>query len=122
MSYLFYKVVHLAGIFLMLLALGGVATHAQNGGTKQDNSARKKLAFFHGGGLFLILLGGFGMLAKLGIHWPWPSWVIAKFTIWILLGGLIALLYRKPAFASRGLYITFVLAFLAAYVAIYKFI
>lgn len=77
------------------MALGGVTLHVLNGGTKEFAN-RKMIAITHGIGLFLILLGGFGMLARLGIIWPWPGWIVAKFIIWLAYGGLLTLVYKKP--------------------------
>ena len=63
-NYQVYKLVHLFGIFLTLISLGGMYLHAMNGGTKETNASRKLSAIGHGVGLFLVLLGGFGMLAR----------------------------------------------------------
>lgn len=116
-----YKVIHLVGIFTILLALGGVALHVINGGTRLYQ-ARRWAATFHGVGLLLALIGGFGLLARLGIH-SWPLWVILKLVVWLALGALPVFFYRssgKPS-SSKGLWLTtLVLAGLAAGLAIYK--
>lgn len=91
-----YNFIHIVGLIMIFTALGGAATFAANGGAKENNTWRKKIAITHGVGLFLMLLGGFGMLARLQIHFPWPGWITAKFIIWLVLGGCIALSYRKP--------------------------
>jgi hypothetical protein len=70
--------------------------------------------------MVLVLLGGFGMLARLGIHWPWPGWVLGKVIIWIILGGIIALIYRLPHVGKALWYIVLLLGTLAAYLAIMK--
>ena len=62
-SHAFYNVVHIIGIVLVMSALGAVAIHALNGGTRQTNAARGLVAALHGTGVLLILIGGFGMLA-----------------------------------------------------------
>ena len=41
MSYEIYKVLHLLGLSLVVLSLGGIILHAINGGSKQSNSFRK---------------------------------------------------------------------------------
>ncbi|EPG72782.1 hypothetical protein LEP1GSC058_1027 [Leptospira fainei serovar Hurstbridge str. BUT 6] len=118
-SYTVYKLVHILGILFLFLAFGGIALHAIGGGTK-ENAQKKLIAITHGIGLFLILLGGFGMLARLGIIWPWPGWIIAKFLFWLLFGGLLTLFYKKPSFAK---FLWFALPFLGAivgYIALYK--
>jgi len=120
MSLLVYKVIHLTGIFMIILSLGGVLVHVINGRSKDDNSFRKGASITHGIGMFLALLGGFGMLARLSIHWPWPGWVWVKFLIWIALGGLVGLIYRKPNAGKMIWVATLVLSFVAAYMALFK--
>ncbi len=80
------------------------------------------MAFFHGLGVFLILLGGFGMLARLGIvrGTSWPGWVWAKVAIWAVLSAAAFLPYRFPALARPILVLLPVLGGIAAYMAIYK--
>lgn len=109
-----YKNIHFIGIFMVLLALGGLLLHSIIGGTRV-HPWRKPIAITHGVGIFLIVLGGFGMLARLGIFWSWPGWVAGKVLIWAILGALIALISRKPALAKPLWWITIALAALAAY-------
>ena len=118
MSYEAYTLIHLSGVFLVLMALGALAVHFFQGGTKESLRAKKMLYIGHGLGMFLILLGGFGMLARLGIHWPWPTWIIIKFSVWILLGGLIALIPRYPEQGRILWLFTFALA-LGAILSVY---
>lgn len=94
MTYEFYKTLHLLGLSLVLVSLGGIAVHAINGGTKANNAFRKNAAIAHGVGLLLLLVAGFGMLAKLGIH-GLPLWVGGKLLIWLLLGSFVALAYKQ---------------------------
>ena len=117
---LVYKLLHLLGMVLLLLAFGGLILHAIVGGSKRDNPFRKPAIITHGLGMFLVLLGGFGMLARLGIHWPWPLWVYGKVVIWIVLGGLPALVYKSPATAKKLWIIIPLLAFIAACLAVIK--
>ena len=111
-----YKNIHLVGVFMVLMALGGVVLHYISGGG-QRYPWRKPVAITHGVGMFLVLLGGFGMLARMQIFWPWPGWVMGKVVIWIVLGALIAVIARKPTLAKPLWWITIVLAGLAAYLA-----
>ncbi len=120
MSILLYKVIHLLGIFMVMMSLGGLLVFVANGGSKEENSWRKKVALTHGFGMFFALLGGFGMLAKLGIHWPWPGWIIAKFIIWIILGAMLAVCYRRPDAGRVHWLFVMLLGAIAAYLALYK--
>jgi hypothetical protein len=115
---LVYKNVHLLGIFMILVASGGLILHQINGGWQQ--SARKLAAITHGVGMLLVLLSGFGMLARGGIFWPWPGWVTGKVFIWILFGALIAVIGRIPMLARPLWWITIVLGGVAAYLALNK--
>jgi hypothetical protein len=115
----FYKNLHLLGVFMLLIALGGLMLHQINSATR-ENLWRKPVAFTHGLGLLLVLVGGFGMLARLGIPWPWPGWVIAKIVIWVLFGAFMALLGRAPSLAKPLWWITIALGAVAAYLALNK--
>jgi uncharacterized membrane protein YqgA involved in biofilm formation len=121
-SYALYKVVHVLGIALLVSALGAVALHALNGGLRRDNRARALVAAMHGVGLLLVLVGGFGMLARLGLpHGAmFPGWLLVKLAVWLLLGAAVALPYRRPTLARAMLVLVPLLAALAAYMAIYK--
>lgn len=118
MSYQFYKVLHLTGIVMTFLALGGAAMHGMNGGG--ENKSRKFASAMHGIGLTLALVGGFGLLAKLQLKFPWGGWALTKLGIWLVLGGMISVFLRKPA-ASKPAWFVLVLLFItAASLAVYK--
>jgi hypothetical protein len=116
---LIYKNLHLLGVFMFLVALGGLILQ-QIQLTTRDQVWRKPVAITHGIGMVLALVGGFGMLARLGIFWPWPGWVIAKIVIWLVLGVLVALIGRAPALAKPLWWTTIALAAIAAYLALNK--
>lgn len=120
MSYQFYKIMHLTGIAMTLLSLGGLMVHAITGGSKAAMAWRRPVMITHGLGLLLALVGAFGLLARLGIHWPWPGWVIVKLGIWLVLGGVVAVVFRKPE-VNRALWVLVIALFvLAAYLANFK--
>lgn len=120
MSYGFYKVLHLVSIMALYLALGAMIFHMMSGGSKKFPK-KKFLMITHGVALFFILLAGFGLLARLSIvQMPWPLWVWLKLAVWLSLGGITTLIYRKPKIAATLWVITFVLGGLAAYLANYK--
>jgi hypothetical protein len=116
---LIYKNVHLLGIFMILVASGGLILHEINGGGQQQ-SGRKLAAITHGVGMLLVLFSGFGMLARSGIFWPWPGWVTGKVIIWIVFGALIAVIGRTSRFARPLWWIIIVLGGVAAYLALNK--
>jgi hypothetical protein len=119
-SYAVYKLIHILGVLVLFLALGGLSLHAANGGTRDTNHRRRLAMMTHGIGLFVILLGGFGMLARLGINTGFPGWIWAKLTIWVALVALVLLPYRFPALARPLWLLVPVLGTTAAYMALYK--
>jgi hypothetical protein len=82
-------------MILVVMSLGGVVLHTINGGTKLSNTFRKGVMITHGVGLLLLLVAGFGMLARLNIH-GFPLWVVLKLVIWLTLGAAVVLAYKKP--------------------------
>lgn len=119
-SHQFYNVVHIVGLILLMAALGGMASLASTG--QRPVRTRRVTAALHGLGVFLILLGGFGMLARLGLVGgsSWPGWVWVKLLIWGTLAVAAFLPYRFPRMSLPVLFLLPVLGGLAAYMAIYK--
>lgn len=119
MNLLVYKTMHLLGIALILVALGGVATHAAGGGSKASNPLARTLGIAHGIGLLLALVGGFGMMARLDLSFA-AGWLWVKMAIWLFFGAATVLAYRKPSIArSLPLFGAFVVG-LGAYLALSK--
>lgn len=122
LPYGFYKIVHILGIALSLVALGGLAVHALNGGQKAENAARKLLIAMHGAGTLFVLVGGFGLLARIGFaHGSgFPLWLWVKLGVWTAFAVVVVLPYRRPQ-ATRPLLIALpLLAATAAVMAVYK--
>jgi hypothetical protein len=115
--YELYKVIHFIGIFLLLMTLSALMWQMFSGG-QPDFQRRKHLMIGHGVAMFFILLGGMGMLARLGIGFP--AWVWIKLAIWLVFGGIVAVIRRKPQWSNRLWVLILALAVLAAMTAIYK--
>jgi len=109
-----YLVLHLVGIFLLTLAIGGVLTKRQLG----DETPFKGLAMLHGFGLFFVLVAGFGLIARLGIAWPFPMWVWLKILIWVSFGALPTLAKRLSLKVAWSAAIAIFVA--AAILGVYK--
>ncbi|HMV69304.1 MAG TPA: hypothetical protein PKA64_20850, partial [Myxococcota bacterium] len=77
MSLEVYKIIHIAGLALLFASLGGLVTHAMNGGSRDDNPSRKLLSASHGVALLLVFVSGFGMHAKLHLD-GFPGWFLTK--------------------------------------------
>ena len=122
LPYGFYKVLHILGIALTLVALGGMTVHALNGGLKAENIARRLLIGMHGAGVLFILVGGFGLLARIGFaHGSgFPFWLWVKLGLWTLFAVIAAVPYRRPESGKALLLALPVLAMAAAAMAVYK--
>lgn len=121
MSIITYKLMHLLGIFALLVALAGMAAHAATGQPKGENKSYKSLLAFHGLGALLALTGGFGLLARLNLaDGGLPGWIWAKLGLWVALAGLVALPYRSRGLARPILFVLPLLGFLGALLANYK--
>jgi hypothetical protein len=118
MPYGVYKIIHLTGIIMTFLALGGAALHGMNGGG--ENKSRKFASAMHGIGLTLALVGGFGLLARLNMSFPWGGWVFVKLGIWLVLGGIISVFLRKPEVSKPMWFVLVGLFAVAAFMAQYK--
>ena len=115
MSYDFYKVMHFLGLFMVFTALGGQFVNAINGGDARQQPGRRWIGLFHGIGLLLVLVAGFGLVAKLGVGFP--GWVIGKLLVWVVLGGIGAMAARKKQLAGTLWVVTVALGMFAAYLA-----
>jgi hypothetical protein len=122
----YYVVLHVLGIILTFMALGAAALHAGNaprasgpegGDTRETNPGRKLVAAVHGVGLLLILVAGFGMLAK-KFGGGLPGWVHPKLLIWLLLGAAPVLIARKPGSARLMWILLPLLGAVAAYLGV----
>lgn len=122
-----YRLVHFLGIFLLLTALGGAVMRAilaggtaaaQAGADTAVRRTRRLIAISHGVALLLILLGGFGMLARLDIGFP--LWIAAKLGLWLLLGVALTVTHRMAG-SARALWFAIPgIALLAAWLAYVK--
>jgi hypothetical protein len=110
MSPIFYKILHLTGVLMVFLAYGGLIVRSML--QSDDRLIRKLGAITSGVGLLLILVGGFGLLAKVYGN-AFPLWVILKIVIWVVLGGLIVVINRKPELGRALWWATLLLGFLA---------
>jgi hypothetical protein len=118
-SYQLYNLLHILGIVLVFMALGGLAFHGANGGTKDTNKVRGLVMATHGVGLVLILIAGFGMLARTRpMGAGFPGWLHPKLLIWVLIAVAPVILNRKPAWSKPLWFVLPLLAATSAYFAI----
>ena len=82
---------------------------------RSDSAELKRLgAITSGIGLVLILIAGFGLIAKLYNN-SFQGWMLVKLGLWILLGGVIVLINRVPSIAKLLWWVIIALGALAAY-------
>ena len=118
----FYNLIHVIGLILLVASLGAALQQrlaARAGQADATGGNRKLVMILHGTAMFLLLLGGFGALARLGVTWPWPGFVMAKFVIWLFLGAAPTLI-RKAGTDTLWWTLVLGLASLAAYLGLYK--
>jgi hypothetical protein len=115
-----YRFLHVAAIIILFFAYGGLI---QGAWTSQNRVFAHKRLFIilHGVGLLLLLISGFGQLARLYGHGsPWPTWVMIKVVVWVLLGVTLSAVLRRPQL-NRYLWILVVgLGSAAAYLGVMK--
>lgn len=119
MSFEFYKILHLTGLILLFFGFGGLLVASYSGVTLKTPARMMGFAT-HGLGLLLLLFGGFGMLAKMGLTAQMPGWVIGKLVIWLLMGLGISVVKRKGHIGWPVAILLLVLGTTAAILAINK--
>jgi hypothetical protein len=112
MSYEIYKVLHLFGLVTLFASLGAL--------TIVPLDRRKPFMMLHGIAAVIMLVAGFGLLARLQLMGSMPGWVHAKIAIWVILGATPVILKKKPNLAFKVLLLSLLLGGAAAFLAIYK--
>ncbi len=115
LSYDFYKIMHFLGIFMVFSALGGQFVQALNGNDPKALPGRRWIGIFHGIGLLIVLVAGFGLKARLNVGFE--PWLIGKMVIWLVLGGIGAIVARKRGLAGVIWIVTLALGMAAAFLA-----
>ena len=120
-SYEVYKIIHYVGFFALFVTLGAALARSPLLGGARD-PWRRTLTAFHGVGLFLILLGGFGMLARLGVQHGalFPGWIWVKLVLWVVAGVLISVAWRRARWAGATLVLLPLIGIVAGAVALLK--
>lgn len=119
MSLEIYKLIHVTSVALLLLGLGSLLG-AYSTGAVPEKKWRISMAMVHGVGMTLLLISGFGMLAKLQIMGAFPGWVWAKIVVWLALGGSMVLAKRKAELRTTLLIFWALLVAVAAFMGIFK--
>ena len=109
MDYTTYKIIHLIGIAALALGLGGMLAGGGN---------RKTFAILQGIALLVMLVSGFGLLAKL--HLGFPHFAMVKVALWPVIGMLPMLLRRMKIPLLGGICIMLALVGIMAWLGVMK--
>lgn len=119
MSYEFYKILHFIAIIAVFLGLGaGIMAQMLNQGKKY--SAKKWSVITHGVGLVVVLISGFGLLARISNGEGTPNWIWIKLLVWLALGGILALISKFPEKSKLWWFTTLALALVAILTVVTK--
>jgi hypothetical protein len=110
MSPFFYYIAHIVGIIILFAGYGSLL---------DSNGSSRNGMKFHGIGFLIVLIAGFGLIAKLKFPYSSP-WIIGKFAILLILGFLPMLAKRRVLKPSAIVWIAILLGGVAAYLAYMK--
>lgn len=105
-----YLIIHLSAIFVLL----GYTFYA----FAAPAETRRRVMMVTGIAALVILVTGFGMLAR--EHLGFPGWAIVKVVCWLGLGVMGSFAYRRRAQAGAFMLLTFALAIVAAAMVLYR--
>ena len=111
-----YRILHVVGLILVFTSFGALLL-----GPRDDSKIKRKMAMiFHGIGVLVMLVAGFGMMARLEIAFPWFGWLWAKLGCWLVISLLPVAVSKGWVPRSAALFLAIALAAFAVYCVHYK--
>jgi hypothetical protein len=109
MDYTTYKIIHLTGIAALAIGLGGMMAGGNN---------RRQFAILQGVALLVMLVSGFGLLAKLKLGFP--HFAMVKTGLWVVIGMMPMALRRLSVPIAGGIAISITLIGIMAWLGVMK--
>jgi hypothetical protein len=121
MRYQIYQLIHLVGVMSLFTGLAGLLW-LRIAGVSDNGRAKRAGAIFHGIGMVLIVVAGFGMLAQLSKAGgkALPNWAIVKMVIWLVMGAGLMLIRKKGEMGWRLATLFILLGAFAGYLGLFK--
>jgi hypothetical protein len=110
MNPLIYNILHIIGALTVFLSFGLLIGRALL--DTHNVKLRKLGGLLSGIGLFLLLLGGFGMIARYQYNYL-DLWLLIKLACWVTLGALTYFINKKPLLGMAWFWLTLVIGILA---------
>ena len=104
-----YKIIHLIGISALALGVGGMMAGGSN---------RRPFAICQGVGLVVMLVSGFGLLAKLQLGFP--HFALVKTVLWVVIALLPMLARRLKLPVAAAMLISLTLVGIMAWLGVMK--
>jgi hypothetical protein len=120
MSPVTWMLAHLFGILLLFTSLGALLGLQPPPAATDARTTRTFLRAVHGIALLVVVGGGLGLMAQLGIHGRPPGWITLKLGVWLLLGAAPVLIARVPGVRPALVLALPILGLVSAWAALTK--